>query len=122
MEIYYDLFVIYAISLLTFALYGWDKHLAVYQKTRIPEFILLLFSFLCGAFVPAEYLPSSVLNFAHILPAYYYINSNDLLKNIDVINISSMHPIIINMVIIIIFSILFIILNNIVTRKKRKSN
>ena len=77
---------------------------------------------LCGAFVPAEYLPSSVLNFAHILPAYYYINSNDLLKNIDVINISSMHPIIINMVIIIIFSILFIILNNIVTRKKRKSN
>ena len=50
MEIYYDLFVIYAMSLLTFALYGWDKHLAVYQKTRIPEFILLLFSFLCGAF------------------------------------------------------------------------
>lgn len=43
MEIYYDLFVIYAMSLLTFALYGWDKHLAVYQKTRIPEFILLLF-------------------------------------------------------------------------------
>lgn len=78
--------------------------------------------FLCGAFVPAEYLPNSVLNFAHILPAYYYINSNDLLKNIDVINISSMHPIIINMIIIIMFSILFIILNNVVTRKKRKAN
>ena len=79
-------------------------------------------AFLCGAFVPAEYLPNSVLNFAHILPAYYYINSNDLLKNIDVINISSMHPIIINMIIIIMFSILFIILNNVVTRKKRKAN
>lgn len=88
----------------------------------IVNVIALGAAFLCGAFVPAEYLPSSVLNFAHILPAYYYINSNDLLKNIDVINISSMHPIIINMVIIIIFSILFIILNNIVTRKKRKSN
>lgn len=88
----------------------------------IVNVIALGSAFLCGAFVPAEYLPSSVLNFAHILPAYYYINSNDLLKNIDVINISSMHPIIINMVIIIIFSILFIILNNIVTRKKRKSN
>ena len=37
-------------SLLTFSLYAWDKHLAVYQKTRIPEFILLLFSFLGGAF------------------------------------------------------------------------
>lgn len=50
MEIYYDLLAIYVMSLLTFALYGWDKHLAVYQKTRIPEFILLLFSFLGGAF------------------------------------------------------------------------
>lgn len=88
----------------------------------IVNVIALGSAFLCGAFVPAEYLPSSVLNFAHILPSYYYINSNDLLKNIDVINISSMNPIIINMVIIIIFSMLFIILNNVVTRKKRKSN
>lgn len=88
----------------------------------IVNVIALGSAFLCGAFVPAEYLPSSVLNFAHILPAYYYINSNDLLKNIDVINISSMHPIIINTIIITMFSILFIILNNVVTRKKRKSN
>lgn len=88
----------------------------------IVNVIALGSAFLCGAFVSAEYLPDSVLNFAHILPSYYYINSNDLLKNIDVINISSMHPIIINMVIIIIFSLLFIILNNVVTRKKRKSN
>lgn len=88
----------------------------------IVNVIALGSAFLCGAFVPAEYLPNSVLNFAHILPAYYYINSNDLLKNIDVINISSMHPIIINMIIIIMFSILFIILNNVVTRKKRKAN
>ena len=84
----------------------------------IVNVIALGSAFLCGAFVPAEYLPSSVLNFAHILPAYYYINSNDLLKNIDVINISSMHSIIINMVIIIMFSILFIILNNVVTKKR----
>lgn len=86
----------------------------------IVNVIALGSAFLCGAFVPAEYLPSSVLNFAHILPAYYYINSNDLLKNIDVINISSMHPIIINMIIIIMFSILFIILNNVVTKKRRE--
>lgn len=45
-----DLFFIYIMSLLTFAMCGWDKHLAVYNKTRIPEFILLLFAFLGGAF------------------------------------------------------------------------
>lgn len=46
----FDLFIIYIASILTFALFGWDKHLAIYQKRRIPEFVLLLFSFLCGAF------------------------------------------------------------------------
>lgn len=45
-----DLFIIYIMSLLTFAMYGWDKHLALYNKTRIPELILLLFAFLGGAF------------------------------------------------------------------------
>lgn len=44
-----DLFIIYGMSLLTFSLYAWDKHLAIYQKTRIPEIILLLFSFLGGS-------------------------------------------------------------------------
>lgn len=45
-----DLYILYGMSLLTFALYGWDKHLAVYQKTRIPEILLLIFAFLDGAF------------------------------------------------------------------------
>jgi len=47
---YLDLFIIYIASIFTFALFAWDKHLAVFQKTRVPEFILLLFSFLGGAF------------------------------------------------------------------------
>ena len=46
-----DLFFIYIMSLLTFAMYGWDKHLAVYNKTRIPELILLLSASLVIALV-----------------------------------------------------------------------
>jgi len=42
--------ILYLMCCLTFALYGWDKHRAVYQKARIPEFLLLAFSFLLGAF------------------------------------------------------------------------
>lgn len=45
-----DLLIIYSASILTFVLFGWDKYLAVYNKRRIPEFILLLFAFLGGAF------------------------------------------------------------------------
>lgn len=45
-----DLFIIFAMSLLTFSLYGWDKHLAIYHKKRIPEFLLLFFAALAGGF------------------------------------------------------------------------
>lgn len=76
-------------------------------------------AFLCGAFVPAQWLPKSVLTLAHILPSYWYINSNDLLANLEVINITTLNRIFINMVVVIGFSLLFIVLNNIVSKKKR---
>lgn len=41
---------IYIINIITFFLYGHDKHLAVYNKWRITESILLLFTLLGGAF------------------------------------------------------------------------
>ncbi len=50
MPIYTDLLILYVAGFLTFALYAWDKHLAVFDKFRIPELVLLLFSFLGGAF------------------------------------------------------------------------
>lgn len=48
--IYPDLFILYVMSLVTFALFAWDKQLAYVQKTRVPEMILLLFALLGGAF------------------------------------------------------------------------
>lgn len=79
-------------------------------------------AFLCGAFVPAEWLPDSVLKIAHILPSYWYINSNDLLKTIETISLESLEPIIINCLILIVFSVIFIIINNIISRTKQKIN
>lgn len=76
-------------------------------------------AFLCGAFIPTEMMPESVLKIAHLLPAYWYINSNDILKKIETINFVNLKPIFINMVVILLFSIIFIIINNIVTKKKR---
>lgn len=76
-------------------------------------------AFLCGAFVPAEWLPDTVLKIAHILPAYWYINSNELLKTIETIDFESLTPIFTNMIVLVGFSTLFIIINNIVSRKKR---
>ena len=76
-------------------------------------------AFLCGAFVPTELLPDMVLNIAHILPAYWYINSNELLASIEVINFNTLQPVFINSLVIIGFAILFIVINNIVLKKKQ---
>ena len=79
-------------------------------------------SFLCGAFVPVEFLPNSVLTIAHILPSYWYINTNEIVKSLEVINLESLKPILINVCVLIAFSIVFIFINNIISRRKSKIN
>ncbi len=77
-------------------------------------------SFLCGAFVPMEWLPDSVLKIAHLLPTYYYISTNETLKTLEEFNFETLKPIITNMAIILGFAVLFMILSNVVSKKKRK--
>ena len=86
----------------------------------IVNVIALGSSFLCGAFVPMEWLPDGVLKIAHILPSYYYISGNEYLKTLEIFNFETMKPIITNMLIMLGFSIVFIILNNIVSKRKQK--
>lgn len=77
-------------------------------------------AFLCGAFIPTEWLPETVIKISRIFPTYWYVNSNDLLTNLQSINMTSIKPIIINMLVVILFSVLFIIINNLVTKKKQR--
>lgn len=79
-------------------------------------------SFLCGAFVPAEYLPKSVLNIAHILPSYWYIKTNDSLTTLEKWNSDTLKPLFINIGIIFVFSAVFVILSNVVSARKRNDN
>ena len=79
-------------------------------------------SFLCGTFVPVEFLPNQVLTIAHILPSYWFIKNNETIKSLEVINLESMIPILVNMGIIILFAILFVIITNIITKKKQRIN
>lgn len=77
-------------------------------------------SFLCGAFVPIEWLPDFVLKIAHILPSFYYISSNELITELEIINFDTIKPVIYNMGAILIFAVGFFVLSNIISRKKRK--
>lgn len=77
-------------------------------------------SFLCGAFVPVEFMPESVVNISKILPSYYYINSNEIVKTLEEINFSTLEPVIKNIIIMILFILFFVIVTNVVTRRKRR--
>ncbi len=77
-------------------------------------------AFLCGAFVPQEYLPTSVLNIAHILPSYWFIASNELIKKLELVNFETLKPIIINFSILVLFGVIFIIITLTSTKKKQK--
>lgn len=79
-------------------------------------------SFLCGAFVPMEFLPKSVLNIAHILPSYWFIKNNELIKTMEVFNSEVLKSFTINLVMLVLFIIIFISINNIITKKKRVIN
>ena len=86
----------------------------------IVNVIALGSSFLCGAFVPMEWLPEEIIKIAHILPSYYYISNNEILKTLEIINFNTIKPILLNVIIILSFSIIFIILTNIVSKRKQK--
>lgn len=77
-------------------------------------------SFLCGAFVPMEWLPDFVLKTAHVLPSYWYIKNNELIKTMETINLETLKPYIVNLSILILFMVIFVLITNRVSRKKQK--
>lgn len=76
-------------------------------------------AFLCGAFIPTEWLPESVITISRIFPTYWYVNSNDLLASLQTINMTSLNQVIINMIVMLVFALIFIIINNLVSKKKQ---
>lgn len=77
-------------------------------------------SFLCGAFVPSQYLPEYVVKISKILPSYWYMNNNELIASIEKVNIATLQPIIINVIIILGFCVMFSIISNIISKRKTK--
>ena len=88
----------------------------------IVNVIALDTSFLCGCFVPFEYMPDYVLKIAHILPTYYYVANNQLIKTMEVFNFESIKPLLINGAVIVISSFIFVAVTNYVSKRKQIIN
>ena len=87
--------------------------------TGITNVVCLGSAFLCGAFIPTTWLPETVIKISRIFPTYWYVNSNDLLSGLEKINLNTIEPIIINMLVVLLFSLTFIVLTNIISKKKQ---
>lgn len=77
-------------------------------------------SFLCGCFVPASYMPSYVLKIAHILPTYYFVQNNELIKTLEYFKLETLQPIIINGIIVLGFTLSFVLLTLMISKRKQK--
>ena len=118
--------LVYAINLLIFIFTSLT--LAILLSTLIDNkdaingivnVISLGSAFLCGAFIPTEWLPETVIKISRIFPTYWYVNSNDLLASLQTINMTSLNQVIINMIVMLVFALIFIIINNLVSKKKQ---
>lgn len=85
----------------------------------IVNVIALGSSFLCGVFVPMEWLPESVLKLAHLLSSYYYVKVNERIITLESFSFETMQSIFINWFILILFIVLFVFITNIVSKRKR---
>lgn len=78
--------------------------------------ISLGMAFLCGIFVPREFLSDTVMAIAHFLPAYWYANATDAIDNFTSGN--SVSGIFVSMGVQMLFAVLFILAGVIVDRYK----
>ena len=111
---------VYLINLTTFAFLIGNVIKNKNIVNGVTNVIGIASSFFCGVFVPTEYLPDTVVKVAHIMPTYYYVNTNDLLTSMEKVNLTNLQPVFINMGVLIGTAVLFIIASNIITNKQRK--
>lgn len=85
----------------------------------IANVISLGSAFLCGSFVPVEWLPDSILTIVHILPSYWYIQNNEYIKTIEEFTWKSTQPFLINIGVMIVFIIGFLLVTNWFSKRKK---
>lgn len=86
----------------------------------IVNVIALGTSFLCGCFVPASFMPSYVLKIAHILPTYYFVQNNELIKTLEYFKLETLQPIITNGLIVLGFTLVFVLIALLISKRKQK--
>lgn len=76
-------------------------------------------AFICGVFVPRQFLADGVLKAGRFFPAYWYVNNEDAFSNLSAASTSS---IIQNYGIQLLFAVTFMVLAIVISSKKKAGN
>ena len=78
----------------------------------------LAFSFLSGAFVPQFLLGKTVLAIASFTPSYWYIKSNHMITDLSSFSLSSMAPVLFNMLVMLGFGAAALLVAMAISKKR----
>ena len=67
-----------------------------------------------------SFMPSYVLKIAHILPTYYFVQNNELIKTLEYFKLQTLQPIIINGIIVLGFTLSFVLITLMINKRKQK--
>lgn len=79
-------------------------------------------SFMCGCFVPLEFMPKFVVELSKVWPTHWYIKNNTLISTMEEFNFDTLNPVFINMGIMLLFAIGFFVLAVIYNKRHAKVN
>lgn len=77
-------------------------------------------SFLCGAFVPLTWLPTSVVAVAHLLPSYWYISANNQIASLESFTFDTLWPVFFHLLVVLAFTLVFALLANLLSHRQNR--
>ncbi|MCR4960252.1 MAG: ABC transporter permease [Lachnospiraceae bacterium] len=85
----------------------------------VANMIVLSMSFLCGVFVPIEFLSEKILSFSHFLPLYWYVNATNYINSHPMGEIFG-REFLTSLLIELLFAGVFFVSGLIISRKKEQ--
>lgn len=82
--------------------------------------VALTQAFLCGVFIPLRYMPGGVASLAHALPAYWYVEANNLAASQTSLDWLGIWPIVLCWLIMIVFAVAFTVVAILIARRNQQ--
>ena len=119
---------LFALNLIVFMTVGMSFSLFLSQVAykadildSITTVVSLGTSFLCGVFIPIEFLSESVVRITKFLPSYWFTSANERISRLTEISFPSLKPVFQDMLVQIAFAFALFAISLLVSKQKRQA-